>query len=394
MRKLCLLAATLAVVVIAAAPAIAGENLPAGPESTVIDAPPSEGPIGPPDEGPAGPLSDSISCSVLNAAPAADPSCGGGGSAPPEDTILPPPGLGNAVESPATDAYTGPIAPPVADGLEIQDNDIDDDSAEEAGDDAVQDSGDDSAEDTSDDAFEDSALDAGDQESDSVDEKTSGDDEDDDDDSRKDDDNDEEDNGDDKEDDDEIEQDSDQDADSGDADQDIDIINTGDNVNLCIGIIQAVNTGNIQDSDQIAQEDSEAEEVELEDGSTISVTPQLIVDCRQIIYQIVTGEDSDGSKDKVSKTGASKLAKTKIDLKSTYFRNSAGSGGAQQVRTGGTGTRVISNRSDARAARQANASRRALPRTGGMPVGYAAILGLSVGAPLVGGGLLLRRISR
>ena len=194
----------------------------------------------------------------------------------------------------------------------------------------------------------------------------------------------------DEEDDDGVEQDSDQDADSGDVDQDIDIINTGDNVNLCIGIIQAVNTGNIQDSDQIAQEDSEAEEVELKDGSSISVTPQLIVDCRQIIYQIVTGEDSGGSKDKVSKTGASKLAKTKIDLKSAYFRNS----GAQQVRTSGTGTRVISNRSDARAAQQPNAQRRALPRTGGIPVGYAAILGLSVGAPLIGGGLLLRRISR
>jgi len=208
-----------------------------------------------------------------------------------------------------------------------------------------------------------------------------------------------------------VDQDSDQDADSGDVDQDIDIVNTGDNVNMCIGIIQAVNTGNIQDSDQVAQKDSEAKEVELEDGSSITVTPQLVIDCRQIIYQIVTGKDSDGSKDKASKTGASKLAKTKIDLKSTYFKNSsAGNSSAknssaknssaknssvQQVRTGGSGTRVISTRAEAKAAQQPNATRRALPRTGGgLPISYAAVLGLCVGAPLIGGGLLLRRISR
>ena len=362
MRKLILMATMLALAVMATAPAMAQGILSPGPETTTSDAPLEKSPEpalekilpplseeGPPEEAPA----------PLPEAPA------------------PPPAV---VDDVAEDTSAGQDAETEADSVldtgDTGSGDSGNDNSESKQDAALEDTGDDAKENVGP-----AAKDSGDEKAADGDGKAKGNDKD----------ADEKGSG---KDDDEIEQDSDQDADSGDADQDIDIINTGDNVNLCIGIIQAVNTGNIQDSDQIAQEDSEAEEVELEDGSTISVTPQLIVDCRQIIYQIVTGEDSDGSKDKVSKTGASKLAKTKIDLKSTYFRNSAGSGGAQQVRTGGTGTRVISNRSDARAAQQANASRRALPRTGGVPVGYAAILGLSVGAPLVGGGLLLRRISR
>ncbi len=367
MRKLVLLTAILMAALIASAPAMAEEILSVEPETTVGGAPgkaPEEAPAAPPEETPAAPApppdvaDDIVEDDVV------------------EDTVTPP----------ATD--TGPL---------------EDTGARDASSNTTQSTEDAIVEDTSDNddaAVEEAANDSGDRKADG-DGKASGNDK-------------GSDKGDDrgsgkgegkgsdkgsgKNDDDGIDQDSDQDADSGDVDQDINIVNTGDNVNLCIGIIQAVNTGNIQDSDQVAQKDSEAEDVELEDGSSITVTPQLVVDCRQIIYQIVTGEDSSGSKDKVSKTGASKIAKTKIDLKSTYFRNSSArnSGGApQQVRTGGAGTRVISTRADARTAQQPNATRRALPRTGGgLPISYAAILSLCVGAPLIGGGLLLRRISR
>src|SRR5215210_2367831 len=123
MRKLILLATVLAAGLIAAVPAMAQ------PETTMS---------GPPGNGPAAPLSDSSSCGVLNAAPA-DPSCGG--SALPEEPVPPPPVVDapvvdNAIEE--SDADTGLIEPPVTDGLEIQDNAIDDDSADEAGD-AVED---------------------------------------------------------------------------------------------------------------------------------------------------------------------------------------------------------------------------------------------------------------
>lgn len=380
MRKLVLLTAILMAALIASAPAMAEEILSIGPETTVDgalgkapEAPPTKAPEVPPTEAPEPPAAPTPQPDVADAAV--------------EDDVVEDTGT-----SPSTD--TSPV---------------EDTGARDAGSNTAQSEEAAVVENTSDDsneAVEEAAEDSGDRKADgggkaSEENKASG--KGDDKDSGKGDDKGSgkgNDKGSGKNDDDGIEQDSDQDADSGDVDQDIDIVNTGDNVNMCIGIIQAVNTGNIQDSDQVAQKDSEAEEVELEDGSSITVTPQLVIDCRQIIYQIVTGEDSDGSKDKVSKTGASKLAKTKIDLKSTYFRNSsAGSSsarnsGTQQVRTGGSGTRVISTKADAKAAQQPNATRRALPRTGGLPVSYAAILGLCVGAPLIGGGLLLHRISR
>lgn len=390
MRKLVLLTAILMAALMASAPAMAEEILSVEPETTAVggagkapEAPP-EPPATPPEEPPAAPPEE-----------------------PPAAPAPPPDVTDDVVED---DIVEDVVTPPAADTSPVQDT-----STRDAGSNTAQSKEDPIIEDTSDDgdddAVEEAAKDSGDRDDDGDNGKASGSDKDS---GKGNDKNSDKSDGKDsgkgsgKDDDDSIDQDSDQDADSGDVDQDIDIVNTGDNVNMCIGIIQAVNTGNIQDSDQIAQEDSEAEEVELEDGSSITVTPQLVIDCRQIIYQIVTGEDSDGSKDKVSKTGASKLAKTKIDLKSTYFRNnarnsssssSAGSsnarnGSAPQVRTGGSGTRVISTKADAKAAQKSNASRRALPRTGGLPISYAAVLGLCVGAPLIGGGLLLRRISR
>src|SRR5215216_6253442 len=85
-------------------------------------------------------------------------------------------------------------------------------------------------------------------------------------------------------------QEAEQDADSGDVDQSVDVVNTGDNVNLCLGVLQAANTGNAHNAQGVVQDDSEADEVELEGGSSLTITPQLIVDCRQIIYQIATGQ--------------------------------------------------------------------------------------------------------
>ena len=87
-----------------------------------------------------------------------------------------------------------------------------------------------------------------------------------------------------------VDQSTDQDADSGDVDQDANVINTGDNVNQCVAILQVANTGNAQNANGIVQSDSEADDIELEDGSTIDITPRLVVECRQVIRQVVRAE--------------------------------------------------------------------------------------------------------
>jgi LPXTG-motif cell wall-anchored protein len=188
-------------------------------------------------------------------------------------------------------------------------------------------------------------------------------------------------------DDDDVEQDQDQDADSGDVDQSADVINTGDNVNQCVAILQVANSGNAQNQTGIIQDDSETDEIELDNGSRINITPQLVLDCRQIIMQVVRGE-------RAKEQPGSRLRTSQLRV-----------GGTPVVRTSGTQGRVgpagmvvaTSSRSGAapKVASASGAGRpKTLPRTGGFSGSYATLLGLSVGVLLVGGGLVVRRISR
>ena len=171
-------------------------------------------------------------------------------------------------------------------------------------------------------------------------------------------------------------QETEQDADSGDADQSVDVINTGDNVNLCLAVLQTANTGNAQNAQGVVQDGSEADEVELEGGSSITITPQLIVDCRQIIYQIVTGQQPGaGSGDRDAILRSSALSGGNVP---GFGQLSIGTNRAA-LKVAGTSSAGLSK----------PAARTSLPRTGG-----GALLGLGAGVVLVTGGLSVRRIFR
>jgi hypothetical protein len=171
-------------------------------------------------------------------------------------------------------------------------------------------------------------------------------------------------------------QETEQDADSGDADQSVDVINTGDNVNLCLAVLQTANTGNAQNAQGVVQDVSEADEVELEGGS-ITITPQLIVDCRQIIYQIVTGQQpgaGSGDRDAI--------------LRGAALRGVGNVPGFGQLGIG-TNRAALKVAGTSSAGLSKAAARSSLPRTGG-----GALLGLGAGVVLVTGGLSVRRIFR
>jgi hypothetical protein len=171
-------------------------------------------------------------------------------------------------------------------------------------------------------------------------------------------------------------QETEQDADSGDADQSVDVINTGDNVNLCLAVLQTANTGNAQNTQGVVQDGSEAGEVELEGGSSITITPQLIVDCRQIIYQIVMGQQPGaGSGDRDAILRSSALSGGNVP---GFGQLSIGTNRAA-LKVAGTSSTGLSKA----------AARSSLPRTGG-----GALLGLGAGVVLVTGGLSVRRIFR
>jgi hypothetical protein len=168
-------------------------------------------------------------------------------------------------------------------------------------------------------------------------------------------------------------QETEQDADSGDADQSVDVINTGDNVNLCLGVLQAANTGNAQNAQGVVQDGSEADEVGLEGGSSITITPQLIVDCRQIIYQIVMGQQpgsGSGNRNAVLRGGGNVPGFGQLGI------------GTNRAALKVAGTSRGAGLSKA-------AARRSLPRTGG-----GALVGLGAGVLLVAGGLSVRKIFR
>ena len=172
-------------------------------------------------------------------------------------------------------------------------------------------------------------------------------------------------------------QETEQDADSGDADQSVDVINTGDNVNLCLAVLQTANTGNAQNAQGVVQDVSEADEVELEGGGSITITPQLIVDCRQIIYQIVTGQQpgaGSGDRDAI--------------LRGAALRGVGNVPGFGQLGIG-TNRAALKVAGTSSAGLSKAAARSSLPRTGG-----GALLGLGAGVVLVTGGLSVRRIFR
>src|SRR5215210_2443736 len=192
---------------------------------------------------------------------------------------------------------------------------------------------------------------------------------------------------DDDDEDDGVEQDQDQDADSGDVDQSANVINTGDNVNQCVAILQVANTGNAQNQTGVLQDDSEADEIELDNGSTINITPQLVLDCRQIIMQVVRGERA--------KEPGSRLRTSQIRTSGTPMVRASGT----QGRVGAAGVVLATNnRTGGGAPKGASASGagrpKTLPRTGGFSGSYATLLGLGAGTLLVGGGRLVRRVSR
>ena len=169
-------------------------------------------------------------------------------------------------------------------------------------------------------------------------------------------------------------QEAEQDADSGDVDQSVDVVNTGDNVNLCLGVLQAANTGNAQNAQGVVQDDSEADEVELEGGSSLTITPQLIVDCRQIIYQIATGQ----------RPGAGSGDRNAL-LESAALRGGNVPGlGQLGIGTNGAALKVAGSSG---VGLSKSAARRSLPRTGG-----GALVGLGAGVLLVAGGLAVRKI--
>ena len=88
-------------------------------------------------------------------------------------------------------------------------------------------------------------------------------------------------------------QESSQESESGDVDQSFTVTNSGDNSNQSAGVQGAVNTGSAQSQTNIVQSGSEAEDIEVEGGSSIEVSPEQCTQTQQEVGQAAAAADTE-----------------------------------------------------------------------------------------------------
>src|ERR671917_397715 len=154
-----------------------------------------------------------------------------------------------------------------------------------------------------------------------------------------------------------VEQEDEQEGESGEVDQSFEVSGSGSNGNQCAEILAAAQSGNAQNIQELIQTDSNAEDLEFEDGgSSIDVSPELTEECEQTINQ------------------------------------AASAAGKAEEKKAAPAPAPVSKATPAPApkAEAKKEEKKELPKTGGS--GAAPLFALGIGASLVAGGLLVRRI--
>ena len=153
---------------------------------------------------------------------------------------------------------------------------------------------------------------------------------------------------------------SQEDVESGGVEPVVEIANKGNNVNLCAALLQAAQSGNVQNEQGVTQYQVPVDDIEFE-GSTIPITSETVNECTQVIEQAAAAAAAPAK--------AAPPPPPKAEAKAEAPKAEAKAGKAE-----------------------AKAEAKALPPTGG--VGVAPLLAVGAGALLVAGGLIARRIIR
>ena len=166
-----------------------------------------------------------------------------------------------------------------------------------------------------------------------------------------------------------VEQEDEQEGESGEVDQSFDVSSSGGSANQCAEILAAAQSGNAQNIQELIQTDSDADDFEFEDGGTsIEVSPELTEECEQTINQAASA---------AGKAEEKKAAPAPAPaLKPAPAPASAPKGEAKEE--------------EEKKAEARKEERKELPKTGGS--GVAPLFTLGIGASLVVGGFLVRRI--
>jgi LPXTG-motif cell wall-anchored protein len=172
-----------------------------------------------------------------------------------------------------------------------------------------------------------------------------------------------------------VEQEDEQEGESGEVDQTFDISSSGDSANQCAEILAAAQSGNAQNIQELVQADSDAGDFEFEDGgSSIDVSPELAEECEQAINQAA------------SAAGTAEEKKAAPALAPAPALASAAKSEAKKEEE----KKAEAKKAEAKKAEAKKEGRKELPKTGGS--GAAPLFTLGIGASLVAGGLLVRRV--
>jgi LPXTG-motif cell wall-anchored protein len=145
-----------------------------------------------------------------------------------------------------------------------------------------------------------------------------------------------------------------EDVESGGVAPKLTVKGSGSNVNQCAVVLQSGQSGNVQNAQGVVQYKGKVDDVEVE-GSAILESPEAAVDCDQLI------------------------------------RQAAAAGPKAEAKAGKAEAKAEAPKAEAKAGKaEAKAE---LPKTGGV-AGTASLLGLGLGALLMAGGLLARRLFR
>jgi LPXTG-motif cell wall-anchored protein len=167
-------------------------------------------------------------------------------------------------------------------------------------------------------------------------------------------------------------------AESGGAAPELTVENAGDNVNLCAAVLQAAQTGNVQNIQAVQQYGvEESDDIEFS-GSGITISPELEQACEQSIQQAAAAGEK----------GEAKAGKAEAKAGEAKAGGDEAKAGKAEAKAGEA--KAEGDKAEAKAGK---AEAKELPKTGGA-AGSASLLALGAGALLVAGGLLARRMIR
>ena len=186
-----------------------------------------------------------------------------------------------------------------------------------------------------------------------------------------------------------VEQESEQDAESGEVSQSFNITGGGGNGNQCVGVQGVGNSGNSQNETNIIQSDPDADDTEVDGGSSIDASPNSSTECKQEVSQAAAASAGKAEEKKAAPAPKLAPAPAPAPAPKTAPAPKAAPAPAPAPKPEAPQARTQAQAKTQEKAQDAPKQQRELPKTGG---DLASLFTLGAGVLLVAGGVLARKL--